>query len=247
MANQNFLPLVSGTRVLGVVPITQANFSSSSTTAVVNGNTVNVEWRSKDIDGSSPVSFAVLPITASQLRTGYYKQLFPTLIDITQLVLRNRWFSVTALTTNDLLPTQNGVMHFLATGVDTGSITSTTQSPPTASNGTFVWNITTNFIGTSACTFTDVNWLELLATSYPGLEPVSVSLSDPTPNSILTNIRAYIVQTPGVFGAGGVVYNTLRFVKIRADDPTPGTYTYNATITAKNGLTTTVVISLIVQ
>ena len=138
-------------------------------------------------------------------------------------------------------------MHFLSTGVDSGSIVSVVPSAPTATGASFIWNITTNFIGTSACTFTDINWLELLSVSHPNIEPVSISLSDPTPSSLLTNIRAYVVQTPNVFGAGGVVYNTIRFVKIRADDPTPGTYTYNATITAKNGLSTVVVLTLIVQ
>lgn len=247
MGKQNFLPLVYNTNVLGVVPIVEATFTESSTTATVNGATVSVEWESKNIDGNSPVAFAVVPVSASHVRSGYYRQLYPTLIDITQLLARPKWFSVTGLVTNNLLPVQNGVMHFLSTGIDTGSIASVVQAPPTAVNGSFVWNITTNFIGTSACTFTDINWLELLAASHPGLEPVSISLSDPAPSSLLTHIRAYVVQTPGVLGAGGVNYNTLRFVKIRADDPTPGTYTYNATVTAKNGLTAVVVLTLIVQ
>ena len=247
MGKQNFLPLVYETNVLGVVPIVQATFTPSSTTATVNGATVNIEWKAKNVDGNSPVAFAVVPVSASHVRSGYYRQLFPTFIDITQLLVRPKWFSVTGLVTNSLLPVQNGVMQFLATGIDTGSIASVVQAPPTAVNGSFVWNITTNFIGTSACTFTDINWTELLAASHPGLEPVSIVLSDPTASSLLTHIRAYVVQTPGVLGAGGVTYNTLRFVKIRADDPTPGTYTYNATISAKNGLTTTVVLTLIVQ
>ena len=247
MGKQNFLPLVFNETVLGVVPIAEATFTEASTTATVNGATVNIEWRLKNIDGNSPVAFAVLPVSATVYRSGYYRQLYPTFIDVTQLVLKPKWFSVSGLTTNSLLPVQNGLMHFLSTGIDTGSIASATQSPPTATGGTFVWRITSNFIGTSACTFTDINWLELLATSHPNLEPVSIVLSDPTPSTLLTHLRAYIVQTPGVFGAGGVVYNTLRFVKIRADDPTAGTYTYNATITAKNGLSTTVVLTLTIQ
>lgn len=247
MGKQNFLPVVCNETVLGVVPIAETTFTSGSTTATVNGSTVNIEWRSKNIDGNSPVAFAILPITATSQRSGYYKQLYPTLIDVNQLVLKPRWFAVSGLITNRLLPDQNGLMHFLSTGIDTGSITSVVPSAPTATGASFIWNITTNFIGTSACTFTDINWLELLAVSHPNIEPVSISLSDPTPSSLLTSIRAYVVQTPGVFGAGGVVYNTLRFVKIRADDPTPGTYTYNATITAKSGLSTTVVLTLIVQ
>lgn len=247
MGKQNFLPLVYEGNVLGVVPIVEATFTHASATATVNGSTVTIEWKSKNIDGNSPVEFAVVPVSASHNRSGYYRQLYPTFIDITQLVVKPKWFSVTGLVTNSLLPVQNGVMHFLSTGIDTGSIASVVQAPPTATNGTFVWNITTNFIGTSACTFTDINWLELLAASHPGLDPVSISLGDPVSSTLLTHIRAYVVQTPGVFGAGGVVYNTLRFVKIRADDPTPGTYTYNATITAKNGLTAVVVLTLIVQ
>ena len=247
MAKQNFLPLVSNETVIGVLPITEATFTESSTTATVNGGSVGVEWRTKNNEGNTPVSFAVVPISATTYRSGYYKQLYPTLISMDQLLTRSRWFSVSGLVTNKLLPDQNGVLQFLYTGIDTGSITSVTQSAPTATGATFIWNITTSFIGTSACTFTDVNWLEMLAVSHPNLEPVSISLSDPTPSSLLTHIRAYVVQTPGVFGAGGIVYNTLRFVKIRADDPTPGTYTYNAVVTAKSGLTTTVVLTLLVQ
>lgn len=247
MGKQNFLPLVAGEQVLGVVPIVEATFSEGSTTATVNGATVPIEWRIKNIDGSSPVAFAILPVSASDNRQNRYKQQYPTLIDITQLLVRPKWMAVTSLVTNNLLPVQNGVMHFLSTGIDSGSIAAVVQAPPTASDGTFVWNITTNFIGTSACTFTDINWTELVATSYPGLEPVSITLSDPAPSSLLTHVRAYVVQTPGIVGAGGISYNTLRFVKVRGDDPTPGTYTYNATVTSKNNLSTTVVLTLIIQ
>lgn len=247
MGKQNFLPLVVEEQVLGVVPIVEATFTSASTTATVNGTSVEIEWRTKNIDGMSPVSFAVLPVSQADARQKRYMQKYPTLIDITQIIVRPKWVSVTSLVTSNLLPNQNGVMHFLTTGIDTGSIAAVVQAPPTATNGTFVWNVTTNFIGTSACTFTDINWTELLATSYPGLEPVSIALSDPTPPTLLTHVRAYIVQTPGIFGSGGVQYNTVRFVKVRGDDPTPGSYTYNAVITAKNGMTTNVVLTLIIQ
>jgi len=247
MGKQNFLPLVCNETVIGVLPLAETVFTESSTTATVNGSTVDVQWRSKNISGNSPVSFAMVPVSLTNYRSGYYRQLYPTLIDANQLVSNKKWFSVSGLTTDSLLPVQNGFMHFLSTGIDTGSIATVNQTAPTATGGTFIWNITTNFIGMSACTFTDINWLELLATSHPNLEPVSISLSDPTPSTLLTHIRAYVVQTPSVFGSGGVVYNTLRFVKIRADDPTAGTYTYNATITAKNGLSTTVVLTLIIQ
>ena len=88
MGKQNFLPLVYDGKVLGVVPIVEATFTPASTTATVNGSTVTIEWKSKNIDGNSPVDFAVVPVSASHNRSGYYRQLYPTFIDITQLVVK---------------------------------------------------------------------------------------------------------------------------------------------------------------
>lgn len=241
--NQNFLPLrTSDGRVLGVVPLAEAtNFDETVTSTTIGGNAVAVEWITKQNDA---VKMAVINLSNRDSQLDRWKQKFNTLIPITELILAPHWVSLRGLIANDLKQAQNSVLHFLATGNTLSAVSPTTVSPPVANNMQVTWNTTAQFIGTQACSFIDVNWIELTKTSFPDLQPVSAVIGAPTPATVNTFLRAYVVQMPTVYGAGGVINSTLRFIKVRADDPAAGTYVYPLVITGKNGLSTTVNVSL---
>ena len=247
MASQNFLPLrTDDGRVLGVVPLAAPLVASpSTTTATVEGNTVPVTWIVKGNDG---VGMAVLPVTLKESRLDRWKQKFSTAIWMTDIVLAPKWLVLKDLVQNDMLLPQNDVMKFLATGVSLSALTSAVPAAPTANNAAVVWNTTAQFVGKQACTFLDVNWVALTGTSFPGMQPVSATIGTPNPSSISTYIKAYVFAgAPTVYGAGGVINTTLRFIKVRGDDPTPGAYDFPVTITSTNGKSVTVTLTLTVN
>jgi hypothetical protein len=243
---QNFLPIrTKSGLVLGVAPLqAETEFTSASTTAtLVDASIVNVVWLTKPNDG---VEMAVIEIEETQTRNRRWHVSIPSAILITDVILDKKWISIKGLVNKELLSDQHGVLHFLATGYSLSAISVAAPVAPVANNMTVNWTISAEFIGLQACSFLDVNWLELTKSSLPDLEPVSASIGSPTPSGIATHIKPYVVQQPVAYGAGGVLNTTLRFIKVRGDDPTPGSYVYPLVITSSRGVVTTVNVTLVV-
>jgi hypothetical protein len=118
----------------------------------------------------------------------------------------------------------------------------TTTPPPVTTPATLRWATTVNLASFAAdCSWFDFNWVALFKTSYP---PTDDGLNNFVPLSIVTDtnpaggfFKASVVQGQGqgIISGGGVVFSTVRILRLA--DPTAGTYTFTFTISAtQNGV-----------
>jgi hypothetical protein len=121
-------------------------------------------------------------------------------------------------------------------------------APPSPSNPTVTtpqtlrWACTADLTSFQQdCAFFDFSWTTLFQTQFPpdttqegaGLVPLSIAT---TSNPAGGFFKASVVQSQGqgIIGGGGVVFNTVRILRLQ--DPTAGTYTFDFTISAsQNG------------
>lgn len=124
-----------------------------------------------------------------------------------------------------------------------------TQAPPTASNGTLRWQASVKYDQLSGmCPFFDFNWITLFAATSTGIDPVQIVVTgNPAPiaPSTVSPMKAVVVGAPQAVAGGGVVYNTVRIMKL-ADEVPAGSYTFNFNITDTKGQSTAVTLTLTV-
>lgn len=236
MTTQSFLPLVDDSTgvVLGIVGISTTTFDGTETSYTLDAEPrilkkVLIDPKS----GAASPFYMAVAFTPENVRNMSFRNVSGFISMATFYVPQN-WRQPQGTVGNDFLRDQSGVYSFLKTGIDLSTPTAPVTTVPTAANGTVNWNITTQFLGAPACTFVDINWVRTLAVDFADIVPGSIEVGQPTPNTILPFVRAYVIQTPAVQGSK-VVYTTIRFVKIMQVDPAPGNYVYPCVITADNG------------
>jgi len=247
MTSQSFLPLMDeGTgNLLGLVAITTTTFTGVETSFDLDGvarplrkNIINPEF-----NAGTPFYMSAL-FSADQVRNFSYRNI-TGYIPMAAFYVSPRWRQPQGIVANDFLQDQSGVFFFLRTGLDVSNTTIAAPVAPTGTAGTVNWKLTTMFMGAPACTFTDVNWVTALSLDFHDIVPGSISIGTPTPNIIQNFVKAYVIQTPAIHGST-VVYNTLRFVKVTPTDPAPGNYVYPCVVTAANGQTLNIDLTLVV-
>lgn len=269
MAFQNFLPVIAtDKRVLGAVPITSTNFTGSetsftetTTSKTYTTTSVTVPYTYADparagVNRLSSATYVAVSVTTSQANAGMHvvKTAVPNMIEAIELVPQKFWVQANGFVTElGFLANGGSFSNFLfqlATGTQVPSTTIVAPTPPspTASAATLSWVTKVQFSNAQATSFFDVNWVESLAASGNNYEPVSASIGTPSPGTIATYVRGFVVQSPTAVGRyGGVQYNVMRFVRVTSDPVPAGTYVYPITITNTEGNTITVNLSVVVS
>jgi hypothetical protein len=257
MGIQTILPLVDAFtgNILGIVQTLSTTYAGTETT-ITPGGTGTPSYNAIKITpkhtSDNTLFYMGISVPVTMVRDGSYRSISAyagagvaqfKFQNIDNFVIRNPWRQPAGEVYNDMLVDQFGVVTYLTTAA--GAYSGVVPAPvaPTASNGTVVWQTNVGFVSAPPYSFIDVNWVSLLNASFPNMTPGSIAIGTPSPSSIQTYVRAYVVQQPTVQGTT-VTYTTIRFVKITGVEPAAGTYVYPVTITSAEGLTATANINL---
>jgi hypothetical protein len=255
IANQTFTGVETTYTVSGVVmPLKKVTKNLSvnhvgSTAEIVWRVTEGLSWQPTNYNNSFRVQssffYMSISVTDSSIRNYSYQNL-PNFIKLDKYIVTPSWIQTNSVATNNIKKSSAGVIDFIHNGSSITNLVVSAPVSPTATAGSIGWRMTSDFIGAPVCTFTDINWVQLLGVNFGDVVPASIVVIPPTRGTITSFVRAYVVQDPVSYGSG-VLYNTIRFIKVSALDPVAGQYDYTCVITAVNGTTTTVTLSLVVQ
>lgn len=253
-SKQTILPyLTDSGRVYGFFSIASTTFQGTETTfTVAPGQVVNLKT-------------VTLPPTVSnnlmeaQRVEQYMAAYFPSKIEG-----QEPWIGYSTLLRadrpNDLgytswwsMPVITVVQHFqngtfidaMLKRLDPPVPTASSQTPPPVTTPQALsWACSIDPIAFSPeCAFFDFNWTNLFKTT-PAYDPtVAGNTVIPISIQVVSNpaggfFKAVIVQNAGqtIYPGGGVTFDTIRILRLQ--DPTPGTYAFNFSISYSNGTNT---------
>lgn len=259
-STQTILPIVLTTgRVVGFFPITSTTFTGAETTFALSQGSVPITtvtlppknvhnvYDEERIQQYMAASWPEGPGTLSNtaVTSPAYSDLKP-------------WLGYSELITGDnpnglgyyswwSMPEVHWINHFsrgvfidslIYSMTESAYVPSNPSAPPVTTPQTLRWATTVNLASFQLdCSFYDFNWVTLFQTAFPpdntqtgnGVVPLTIAVASNPPGGFF---KASVVQSQGqmVLPGGGATFNTVRILRLA--DPTPGTYTFNFTISA---------------
>lgn len=132
-----------------------------------------------------------------------------------------------------------------------GAWSANTPSPGvpaiSVTNASMNWNVNADMSMAPKFSFLDFNWVDALKATSGNLSPAKITIGTPSadPGSGL-HIKLMVTQSAPEVINNGLLFSTLRFVKITAGQATAGTYVWPITITNTDGSTDTATMTLVV-
>lgn len=238
---QTFLPIITDdNRILGLVGIPNTTFTGSETTLSVNSVTQplrHVVPQRANISGVQQPSYMAIAVTPSQERSNFQSASW-----LASFLPYGKWNNQLGISAN--VEKETTLLQMLR-GVNLSGTSSVVVVPPTASNGTHTveWSSDVNW-GEYSHTFIEVNWAALMNVNSGNVAPAAISLGAMTTDPSNGNVRAFVVQSGAPVVNGGVLMNTLRFIKLSEEGLPKGDYVWPATITNTDGATVSATFTL---
>lgn len=250
VSRQNVMPVVRGLtgEVLGFYPIAATDYAGTETTLDVTQGagtvtvpitTVTMPKRIDDGSGYGVPQYMASVLDESTFRTNQYKSL-SAFVDSSHDGASSKWIQPS--TGAQSLVTRGVITTSLLVTMNAADTTAPTTAPVTA-NATATMNWTAG-IQTGAlqdqCSFFDFSWVTLF-NAKSGSKAVSIEV---TSNPAGGYFKSTIVPIPVVGATGGVIYNTVRVVKLK---PVPaGAYVFVYKVKDDANTTTTCTLTLTV-